>query len=252
MAGEQNQPVTEFFRIVLAYNTYYAYSVPMNDAPQALAYLRVSGKGQVDGDGFPRQQAAIEAYARNNGFRICRLFREEGVSGTKELENRPALQSLLAELNARKVSVVLIEKLDRLARDLMVQETIIGDLQRRGVRVVSTLEPDLCSDDPSRKLVRQVMGAIAEYERAMIVAKLAGARQRIRARKGSCEGRKPYGERKGERRTIERILALRATGVAMDTIAGTLNSEGLKPRSGKQWYGSSVRNVLLRQQAVTA
>ena len=221
-------------------------------AKLAFAYLRVSGKGQVDGDGFPRQLAAIEGYAKVNGLTLARVFREQGVSGTKELENRPALQQLLAAVDSRNVPVVLIEKLDRLARDLMIQETILRDLQRRGVTLVSTMEPDLCSDDPSRKLVRQVMGAIAEYERVMIVAKLAGARQRMRTRTGSCEGRKPYGERKGEHKTIDRILALRSTGVAMDTIAETLNFEGLKPRSGQRWYGSSVRNVLLRAQAVTA
>jgi DNA invertase Pin-like site-specific DNA recombinase len=218
----------------------------------AFAYLRVSGKGQVDGDGFPRQLAAIEAYAKANGLTLTKVFREQGISGTKELENRPALQQLLAAVDSRNVPVVLIEKLDRLARDLMIQETILRDLQRRGVTLVSTMEPDLCSDDPSRKLVRQIMGCISEYEKSMIVAKLAGARQRMRTRTGSCEGRKPYGERKGERRTIDRILSLRSAGTAMDTIAETLNSEGLKPRSGQRWYGSSVRNVLVRAQAVTA
>lgn len=215
------------------------------------AYLRVSGKGQVEGDGFPRQLAAVEGYAKANGMTLARVFREEGVSGTKELENRPALQQLLASVNGRNVSVVLVEKLDRLARDLMIQETILRDLQRRGVVLVSTMEPDLCSNDPSRKLVRQIMGCIAEYEKSMIVSKLAGARQRMRAKTGACEGRKPYGEHKGERRVIERILVLRSAGAAMDTIAETLNTEGLKPRSGKQWYGSSVRNVLLRQSVST-
>ena len=218
----------------------------------AFAYLRVSGKGQVDGDGFPRQLAAIEAYAKTNGLTLAKVFREQGISGTKELENRPALQQLLAAVDKRNVPVVLIEKLDRLARDLMIQETILRDLQRRDVMLVSTMEPDLCSDDPSRKLVRQIMGCIAEYEKSMIVSKLAGARRRMRAKNGFCEGRKPYGERKGERRTIDRIMALRATGTAMDTIAETLNSEGLRPRSGKQWYGSAVRNVLLREATATA
>ena len=103
-------------------------------------------------------------------------------------------------MDSRNVPVVLIEKLDRLARDLMIQETILRDLQRRGVSVVSTMEPDLCSDDPSRKLVRQIMGCYRGVRTSMIVSKLAGARQRMRVRTGSCEGRKPYGERKGERR----------------------------------------------------
>ena len=57
---------------------------------------------------------------------------------------------------------------------------------------------------------------------------------------------------KASAETIDRILALRGTGTAMDTIAETLNSEGLKPRSGQRWYGSSVRNVLLENTAVTA
>src|ERR1700758_5359981 len=93
---------------------------------RAFAYLRVSGKGQLEGDGFPRQLTAIEQYAKANGIRIERVFREEGVSGTKELENRPALQELLEALQSDGIKLVMVEKLDRLARDLMVQETIIS------------------------------------------------------------------------------------------------------------------------------
>jgi site-specific DNA recombinase len=68
----------------------------------------------------------------------------------------------------------------------------------------------------------------------------------MKAANGVCEGRKPYGDRTGEAEVIERILALRKAGMAMDTIAETLNSDGTKPRSGSKWYGSSVRNVLMR------
>src|SRR4051812_25401267 len=107
----------------------------------AFAYLRVSGKGQVDGDGFPRQLSAIEQYAAGNGLKLKKVFREVGISGAKELENRPALQELLASIASTDVTVVIIEKLDRLARDLMVQETIIGDLRKRGIELVSVAEP---------------------------------------------------------------------------------------------------------------
>jgi len=213
----------------------------------AFAYLRVSGRGQVDGDGFPRQLDAIELYATAHGLRIRKVYREEGISGTKELENRPALLELLAAIGSSDVRVVMIEKLDRLARDLMVQETIIGDLRRRGIELISVAEPDLCSDDPSRKLVRQIFGAIAEYDKAMIVLKLRGARQRIKARTGRCEGMKAFGEGRTEKQAVKRILELRAGGLALDRIANTLNAEGLRPKYGKAWYGSSVRNVLQRQ-----
>ena len=124
---------------------------------RVFAYLRVSGKGQVDGDGFPRQLAAVEGYAKANGMTLAKVFREEGVSGTKELENRPALQQLLASVNGRNVSVVLVEKLDRLARDLMIQETILRDLQRRGVR--------LCVYDGARPVQRRPVAQVgaADY-----------------------------------------------------------------------------------------
>ncbi len=138
---------------------------------KAYAYLRVSGKAQVEGDGFVRQEQAIRQYAAANGYSIEAVFREEGVSGTKEMESRPALLELL-ETVKETGGTVIIEKLDRLARDLMVSESILADFQRKGVTVVSVAEPDLCSSEPTRILMRQMMSAFAQYEKSMIVAKL--------------------------------------------------------------------------------
>ena len=210
---------------------------------RCFVYLRVSSAGQVEGDGFDRQLIAVRGYAHANGIRIAKIFREEGVSGTKDLENRPALQELMLALHSNGIQLVLIEKLDRLARDLMVQETIIGDLRKHGFEIVSVLEPDLCSDDPSRKLVRQVFGAISEYERAMIVLKLRGARQRIRAKAGRCEGRKPYGTRPGEVEVVKRMKQLRSQGLSLAAITDTLNREA-KPRTGKQFYAANIGRIL--------
>ena len=142
--------------------------------------------------------------------------------------------------------LVLIEKLDRLARDLMIQETIIADLQHQGFQLISAAEPDLLKDDPTRKLMRQMMGAIAEYEKAMTVAKLRVARERKRQRTGRCEGRKPYGHREGERETIERMKVLRREGRGYDSIAAILTAEGTTTRKGTPWHAAGVRRVLLR------
>jgi DNA invertase Pin-like site-specific DNA recombinase len=213
----------------------------------AYAYLRVSGRGQIDGDGFVRQEQAIRQYAAANGFTVVQVFREEGVSGTKDMESRPALLELLETVKETE-GTVIIEKLDRLARDLMVSESILADFQRKGITVVSVAEPDLCSSEPTRILVRQMMSAFSQYEKSMIVLKLRGARQRTKARTGRCEGSKAFGSLDGHRPTIERILTLRGAGMAVDTIAETLNVEGLKSKTGGKWYGSSVRNVILREQ----
>ena len=209
------------------------------------AYLRVSGKGQVDGDGFVRQEEAIRRYAVANGIKITHVFREEGVSGTKDVESRPALFELM-ELVKSTGAVVIIEKLDRLARDLMVSESILADFQRRGATVISVAEPDLCSSEPTRILMRQMMSAFAQYEKSMIVLKLRGARQRMKVRVGRCEGAKPFGESAHEQATVNRITALRETGMGMDRIAESLNNEGLRPRRAERWYASTVRSVLIR------
>ena len=76
-------------------------------------------------------------------------------------------------LHADGVKLVLVENLSRFARDLMVQEWILHDLTRKGWQLVSVDQPDLCSNEPSRVLMRQMMGAFFQYEKAMIVAKHA-------------------------------------------------------------------------------
>ena len=166
----------------------------MENTKKAFGYLRVSSSGQVDGDGFPRQREAIKKWAAAHGVTIVRWFEEKGVSGT--LLERPALSEMMVALMGNGVHTVVVEKLDRLARDQMVQETIIQSLLKQGFELVSaaTGEENLCGNDAGRKLMRTIMGAIAEYDKSMIVLKLRAARQRAKTTTGRCEGQKPYGE----------------------------------------------------------
>ena len=77
----------------------------------------------------------------------------------------------------------------------MAQELGITLLISRGVRLLTASGDDLtASDDPTRKMMRQIAGAFAEYEKARLVSKLRHARERKREERGKCEGRKPHGE----------------------------------------------------------
>jgi DNA invertase Pin-like site-specific DNA recombinase len=211
---------------------------------KAFAYLRVSGKGQIDGDGFPCQLKAIKEYAAAHDIKIVRLFREEGVSGTVDGMDRPTWAEMVGMILANGVKTILLESLGRLARDLFIQEYILRDMQQRGITLISVTEPDLGSTDAARVMFRQILGAVHQYEKTMIVLKLRGARQRMKAKEGRCEGAKPYGEFAGEDAVIERMKALRATGMGFDKIAAQLNAEGLKPRRGQRWHGLTVNRVL--------
>ena len=211
---------------------------------KAFGYVRVSSKGQVDGDGFTRQSKAIRDHAAAHGIKIVRVFREEGISGTVENMDRPAWRELMTALHANGVRTILIEKLDRLARDLMVQEAAIADLHKHGFTLISAAEPDLMANDPTRILMRQLMGAVAQYDKSQLVLKLRGARIRKRASEGRCEGRKPFGYYEDEAVALDRLKALRAEGLGFDRIAARLNVEGVPTRTGRPWHGIVVNRIL--------
>ena len=214
---------------------------------KAFAYVRCSGMGQVDGDSFPRQMETIRKYADENGIEIVKTFEEKGICGKTEWESRPEWVSMIGSMNG--VRTILIEKLDRLARGVMVQEHIIEDLGKRKVTLISAMEPDLCTDDPTRVFMRQVFGAMAGYDRAMIVQKLRAARERAKLKNGYCEGRKPYGFKDGEREILDRILGMAGT-MTQTEIAAALNAQGIKPRSGGKWWPRVVGRILKAQEVM--
>lgn len=94
--------------------------------------------------------------------------------------------------------------------------------------------------------MRQIFGAIAEYEKKMIIAKLRGARRRAKAKSGR---RKPFSDRPGESDVLQRMTELRANGISFDGIAQQLNAEGIRPRAGQRWWPSAVNNILSRAEA---
>lgn len=218
----------------------------------AVGYLRVSGKGQVKGDGFPRQREAVARYAAAQRIEMVGEYLDQGVSGRRELEDREGLSELFARIRSNGVRLVLIERADRLARDLMVGEVILAEFRKLGAKVIavdSGTELTVGDDDPTRTLIRQVLGAVAQFEKAVIVSKLRAARVRKKKATGRCEGRKPFGARPGEAAVIVRMVALRAEGGSFATIAERLNVEGAPTRTGTLWAAETVRGVLARSTA---
>lgn len=224
---------------------------------KAFAYLRVSGKGQVDGDGFDRQRVAISKRAETEGFEIVREFIDAGISGTKDMDNRPALSELYAAVVSDNVRVVIIERADRLARNVMVGEILLSEFRREKVRVIEAESGiDLTADDPDNAtatLVRQILSVVSQFEKTSIVAKLRAARNRKRAETGRCEGQKPFGMLAGESDTLALMRSLRRKPVGQGKrmsyarLAAELNSRGISSRQGKKWKASTVQDILKRK-----
>lgn len=219
---------------------------------KAVAYMRCSGFGQVDGDTWDRQLSAIQKYARANEIEIVDQYRDEGVSGKTELEGRAGLAACLERVENNGVKLVLVESADRLARDAMVGEIIIRQFQKAGCTVISAsggvnlTEGD--DSNPTSKLIRQILASVAEFDRCVTVLKLKAAKERIRAKGERCEGRKPFGshpDRPEEKETLALMISLSATQNAQQ-IAEELNGRGITSRSGGKFFPNTVRRILAR------
>lgn len=218
----------------------------------AFAYLRVSSKGQVGGDGFKRQAEAVEAFICGRGAAYALAFFDAGVTGT--VADRSAIRELLSVAGEFRDSghavVVVVESADRLARDLLVSEVILQGFRDIGARVFTAGGVDLTdSADPTRNLVRQVLSAVAEYDKRALVAKLRSARERVKASRGRCEGVKPFGCLRHERKALDEILMLRSWGWTYERIAGHMNhmagrDRDMLPRKGGRWYKGVVHAIV--------
>jgi len=219
---------------------------------KAFAYLRVSGKSQIEGDGFDRQRDKIKTWAAATGNTVEREFREEGISGTNDLEGRPAMLEMLAMIRASKVRVVVVERADRFARDIVASELLIREFMKEGVQIFEAEGgQDLSAgndNNPTAKLIRQILGAVSEFDKCSIVLKLRAARERKKLETGRCEGVKPFGTLPGEAATLQFMENLREQGHTTRAIAEKLNHSfaACPTRNGRPWHFSSVAKILSR------
>lgn len=223
-----------------------------------VSYLRVSGKGQVDGDGFGRQNQSIEDFCRHHKLPHVNQYQEAGVSGTVEGIDRPEFARMLGAIrdpnsDSFNAQAIVVERMDRLARDLMVSEMLLRECRENGIKVFSVDQgnlTDMASDggDPTRVLIRQIMGALAQWEKSVLVKKLKASRERIRATGSQCEGKKAYGLKPGESFIMAQMRELRGDGKSYGNIAKILNEMGCDTRSGRPWKEQNVRTILVNHK----
>jgi DNA invertase Pin-like site-specific DNA recombinase len=214
---------------------------------EAVAYLRTSSAANVgaDKDSDKRQRAAIAAYAKSAGYTVVGEFYDAAVSGADPIDERPGFKAMLDRIAGNGVRVILVESPDRFARDLAVQLAGHSYLKALGVELVPTTAPDYFTEDtPTAVLVRQVLGAISQFEKASLVAKLRAARERSVAAGGRGTGRWRYDEARPE--VVALARELHGQGLSLRKISAALAERGHLTARGRPYVASAVEIMLKR------
>ena len=216
----------------------------------AVAYLRTSSAANVGTDKHSdkRQRAAIEAFAKLAGFTITAEYYDKAVSGADRIDQRPGFMEMLQRLASNGAKTIIVESPDRFARDLAVQLAGHDMLKGLGISIIPASAPDFFTEDtPTAVLVRQVLGAISQFDRASTVAKLAAARKRKREREGRCEGRKPLSETRPDVVALARKLRRRKPKggqLSLRAVSKELAARGYLNERGAAYAAKSVASML--------
>ena len=179
------------------------------------------------------------------------VYREEGVSGTTDETDRPAFQEMVSAILKNGVRTVIVEGLDRLAREYRIQETLLVYLAAKGIILINARTgenvTEAISADPMKKALIQIQGVFAELEKNLLVKKLRVARKAKAEETGKCEGRKSYQEAAPE--LVARIKALyrkprNGKRKTLQQIAELLNAEGSFTLDGKPWTRQNLHRVI--------
>ena len=161
---------------------------------------------------------------------------------------RPGFAEMLKHIAGNGVRTIIVETANRFARDRITQETGWRFLRDAGIALIAADSPDAFLDDtPTAVMIRQILGSVAQFEKAMLVAKLRGARQRKKAATGKCEGRKSYAEINPEAVALAKRLhryPVNNRKRSLRDIAAELETAGHITSAGKRYAAAAIARMV--------
>lgn len=220
---------------------------------EIVGYIRVSTKEQAETKlSLTHQEEKIRAYAVSQDLELKRVYNDAAESA-KDLR-RPEVERLIKDVESGRVGHVIILKLDRLVRNMENLGYLVRLFDKNDV-TLSSVSESLNTSTASGRMVVNLLGSIAEWERDTIAERTQAALDVKRKRGDKLGGIVPFGYRARdgklvghpkEQQVLKEILRQRTKGGGYKAIAESLNASGTMPRSGKKWYASTLRAILLR------
>jgi DNA invertase Pin-like site-specific DNA recombinase len=217
---------------------------------RAIAYFRTSSETNVgaDKDTLQRQRQAVAKYAQSAGYELIAEYSDDGIKGADPVDQRPGFADMMKHIAGNGVRTIIVETASRFARDLIVQETGWRYLKDAGITLIAADSPDAFLDDtPTAVMIRQILGSVSQFEKAMLVAKLKGARDRKKAATGKCGGRKNYEERNPEMVALAKKLTrytVNGRKRSLRDVAAELEAAGHTTADGKRYAATAVSRMI--------
>ena len=206
------------------------------------------------------QESRIRAWRAAQEAELVEIIRDEGVSGTKLLGERPGGRRVAHLLESRRPSAdaVVVVRMDRLGRDAAEQIALLKRFRSGKVGLVAIAQQiDLAT--PHGRAMAQIGAVFNELERSLIAERTTEALSELR-RQGRAWNHAPFGwdvvdghleVNAMEQKTLAEAQKLRGAGLGYLKIAAALNDEGRATKRGGFWQAASVRSVLLSAQKMT-
>ena len=198
---------------------------------RAAIYIRVSTVDQ----NTERQETELKEYVESRGWSY-KLYKDRGHTGAKA--DRPALNNLVHDIRCRRIDVVVVWALDRLARSLKQLLAISEECRSLGVDLIA-LKQNVDTTLPAGSLTFQVLGAVAEFERELLRERVRSGMAQAR-RSGKHVGRPAL--RKFRAEDIEKMRLLRLQGASIRKLAAEFQTT--------QWMAARLTNTDTERAAI--
>lgn len=230
-------------------------SHPEHITKNAIIYARFSPRRNSDlCESIETQFDLCHDYCVKNNYNIVSQFSDRVLSGADE--DRPGLWSAVEEL--KRGYYLVVYRLDRLARSVYLSDIIERAVNKKGASVISICGEGTWADGDEDWLVRKILQTLAEYERKVIAARTKAAMLRHQANGRRMSKEPPFGfavdpddtasliENITEQQQIERIIAMKESGLSLRAICRQLATDGIKCRDNDNWHHTTVKKIIER------
>lgn len=177
-------------------------------ANRVAIYVRVSTDAQTTAT----QRQELEAWAGRAGHAVVKVYEDQGISGAKGRDKRPAFDALLKAAVRRDIDLIAVWSSDRLGRSLSHLIEVLQTIRDTGTGLyIHTQSIDTTT--PTGRAMFGMLGVFSEFEREMIVARVnAGI---ARAKQHGTKSGRPHGRPRVDKKVEDRVREQLATGTGI-------------------------------------